>query len=67
MEAKFRQSLLSIRLVEAIYFYIAQIHNNGIAVLNKVRSSERRLVAIIRAARGTLHNQKMNNLENWMD
>ena len=46
MEAKFWQSLLSKRLVEAIYFYKAQLYNNSIAVLNRVRiSSERILVA----------------------
>ena len=52
-------------LVEAMHFYIAQLYNNSIAVLNKIQSSERKLVAIERQV-GTLHDQKMNNLENWM-
>ena len=65
MEAKFRQSLLSIRLVEAIHFYIAQLYNNSIAVLNKVRSPQHKLVAIEGAAAGDA-TQSMNNLENWM-
>ena len=50
MEAEFRKSLLSIRLAEVINFYIAQLYNNSIVILNKVRSSERKLVAIERAA-----------------
>ena len=50
METKFQQSLLSIRLVEAIHFYIAQLYDSSIAVLSKVRSSERKLVAIKIAA-----------------
>ena len=50
MEANFRQSLFSVRLVEAIHFYIAQLYNNIIAILNKVWSFKRKLVAIERAA-----------------
>ena len=50
MEAECRQSLLSTRLVEAMLFYIAQLYNNSVAVLNKVRSSERKLGTITRAA-----------------
>ena len=50
MEAEFRQSLLSIRLVEAIHLYVAQLYNYSIAVMNKAWSSERKLVAIERAA-----------------
>ena len=50
MEAKFRQPLLSTRLVEAIHFYITKRYYNSITVLKKVRSYERKLVAIERAA-----------------
>ena len=50
MEAECKQSSLSISLVEAIHFYIAQLYNNSVSVLNKVQSSERKLVKIKRAA-----------------
>ena len=50
MEAECQQPLFSISLVEAIRFYIAQLYNNSASVLNKVRSSERKLVTIKKAA-----------------
>ena len=34
MEAECWQSLLSIRYVKAVYFYIAQLYNNSVAVLS---------------------------------
>ena len=50
MEAECQQPLLSISLVEAIHFYIAQLYSNNASILNKVRSSERKLVTIKKAA-----------------
>ena len=47
MEAECQQSII---LVEAIPFYIAQLYSNSASVLYKVRSSERKLVTIKRAA-----------------
>ena len=43
-------AFLSISLVEAIHFDIAQLYNNIASVLNKVRSSERKFVTIKKAA-----------------
>ena len=43
-------SLLPIRLGAAIYFYTAQLYNNSVSVLNKVRSSERKFATIKTAA-----------------
>ena len=57
VEAKFRQPLLSIRIVQAIDFYIAQLYNYSIAVLNKFRSYERKLVAIEGAAGNATQSQ----------
>ena len=65
MEVKFQQSSLSVCLLEVINFYLAQLYNNSIAILNNVRSSERKLVIIKRAV-GNAAQSKMNNLENWM-
>ena len=39
-----RQSVLSICLVEAIHFYVAQLYNDGVAVLNKRSGNERILI-----------------------
>ena len=50
MEAECQQPLLSISPVEAIHFYIAQLHSNSASVLNKVLSPERKLMTIKRAA-----------------
>ena len=50
MEAECQQPLLSVSLMEAIYFYIAQLYNNSASVLNKVQSSEPKLVTIKKAA-----------------
>ena len=50
MEAKCRQSLLFIRLVEGIHLYVAQLYHNIGIVLNEVRSSEGKLATIERAS-----------------
>ena len=66
MEAECQQLLLSIKLVEAIHFYIAQLYNNSVSVLNKVRSSDCTLVTIKRAAGNVTQSSNEYSLENWM-
>ena len=56
--------LHSIRLVEVIHFFhIAQLFNNSVAVLNTVRSSERKSVTIERAAGNTSQSNNENSGE----
>ena len=66
MEAECQQPLLSISLVEGIHFYIAQLYNNSASVVNKVWSSEYKLVTNKRAAGNATQPKTINNLENWI-
>ena len=65
MEAECQQPLLSVSLAKAIHFYVTRLYDNGVSVLNKVQSSERKLVTVKRAAGNATqsNNEKSGELD----